>query len=135
MLSKAKYISVRRREKTSTPSYGMWGSSNDGFKNYCERRINQRSVYLAKNVIVDCSYAKSFTPRQKFAYQAMSGKIFLQLKFHTCIHTGEKTRVCHQRNKRFFHANAQHKHYTVHIGIDKYTYMRFVCDDSFVLGI
>jgi hypothetical protein len=36
-----------------------------------QRRINQRSEYLAKNVIVDCSYARSFTPRQKFADQAM----------------------------------------------------------------
>lgn len=86
-----------------------------------QRRINQRSEYMAKNVIVDCSYAKSFTPRQKFADQAMLWENIFAIwsaKFHTCVHTGEKTRVCHLRNKRFFHANAQYKHYTAHIRID-----------------
>jgi len=32
-----------------------------------------------------------------------------------------------------FHANTQHKHYTIHIGMD--ICMKFVCDDSFVPGI
>ena len=113
-------------------------SSNDDFKNYYrDALINVLSIWRRMSSSIEVTPRTSHQDKNLLVRRC-SGKIFLQfgqLKSRACIHIGEKTRVCHLRNKRFFHANAHRIHYTVHIGIHIYTYMKFVCDDSFVHGI
>jgi len=121
MLSKKKYIFCAGYIEDVDAELRNVRTSSSNFKNYySDALINVLSIWRRMSSSI------AITPRashqdKNLLIRRCCVKIFLQsgqFKFHTRIHNGEKIRVCHLRNKRFFHANAQHKHYTVHIGID-----------------
>jgi hypothetical protein len=120
MLSKAKSIFCAVQIEDVKAELRNVRTSNDFKNHYSDALMNILSIWRRMSSSI------AVTPRashqdKNLLIRRCCGKIFLQfgqLKFHTCIHTGEKTRVCHLRNKRFLHANTQHKHYTVHIRIN-----------------